>query len=106
MKEIELQKQIMDWLAYQKDIYSFRAGSGAFKTESGRYFKTGKAGCPDIVCCYKGKWYGLEVKVKNGRQSPSQRRAECDIGRAGGIYSVVRSLDDVIAVFELIEEVK
>jgi len=42
MKETEIQKSILEYLAYQKNIYFFRAGSGAIRTEQGGYFKTGK----------------------------------------------------------------
>jgi hypothetical protein len=97
-RERDIQKQILDYLAYQKDIYFFRSGSGAFKTDQGRYFKTGKRGCPDITVVKNGKAIFLEVKNKNGRLSPDQKQAQADIERAGGVYVVCRGLDEAMKI--------
>ena len=104
MKESVIQRGVLDYLelfSRQNNIYFFRAGSGAMKTESGRFFKTGKAGCADIVACHNGKFYGLEVKTDTGRQSEAQKRAEDEIIRAGGEYHIVRSISDIKKVFPL-----
>ena len=98
MKESVIQKGIMDYLAlYAKTnpIYFFRAGAGAVKTMQGRYFKTGKSGLSDIVAVVKGKFIGLEVKTKTGKQTQSQKKAEREIKEAGGEYHIVRSIADV-----------
>lgn len=97
MKESVIQKGILDYLtlyAKTNPIYFFRAGAGAVKTMQGRYFKTGRAGLPDIVVI-KDKFIGLEVKTKTGRQSQNQKQAEKDIKAAGGEYYIVRSIADV-----------
>lgn len=101
MSETQLQKTILDYLAYQKDIYFFRAGSGALRLENGAYMRTGKAGCPDIVVCLKGRFIGLEVKTEKGRQSDKQKQAEKEIIKAGGIYKIVKSLEDVIHAIKI-----
>jgi len=83
MKESEIQKSIMEYLGYQKDIYFFRAASGGFKTQDYKgktsFFRTGKPGCPDIVVCKDGKFIGLEVKTDKGRQSEHQKQAAQEI---------------------------
>jgi len=94
-----IQRGIMDWLEILKNqgqLYFFRAGSGAVKTEQGRFFKTGRPGCPDIVACVapSGRFVGLEVKTKTGRQSPAQKTAEAEIVEVGGVYAVVRSIGE------------
>ncbi len=102
MKESVIQRGIMDYLTMiqrQQNIYWFRAGSGAIKTEQGRFFKTGRPGCPDIVAIKDGKFIGLEVKTINGRQSPAQKIAEKEIINAGGEYHIVRSISDVKKIF-------
>jgi len=71
------------------------------KTEQGRYFKTGKPGCPDICVCSGGEFIGLEVKTKTGRQSQTQKKAEQEIGQAGGKYYIVRSISDVKEILPL-----
>jgi len=104
MRESVIQKGILDYLklfSKTKPIYFFRAGAGAMKTQQGRYFKTGKPGCPDIVCCFKGKFIGLEVKNEKGRQSQSQRKAEVEINDALGDYHIVRSISDVKEILPL-----
>ena len=102
--EAMIQKAILDYLTVvskQVPLYFFRAGSGAVKTQQGRYFKTGKPGVPDVVVCLKdGRFVGFEVKTETGRQSQAQKRAEQDIQWAGGEYYVVRSVDDVRKVVE------
>lgn len=100
LKEQEIKKQILDYLGYQKDIYFFRLGSGLIKTEQGRYFKTGTAGCPDIVVVKNGSFIGLEVKTESGKQSELQRIAEENIKRCGGKYFIVRKLEDVIEILK------
>ena len=100
MKETDIQHTLLEYLGYQKDIYFFRAGTGAIKTESGGYFKTGKKGCPDIIICLKGKFIGIEVKNEKGKQSEYQKQAEDEIKQAGGEYYIVRRLEELIVVIE------
>jgi hypothetical protein len=98
MQEKIIQKSIIDYLSLLENLgklYFFRANSGAVKLESGRFMKTGKAGCPDIICCVGGKFIGLEVKNEKGKQSPTQKDTEEKIKKVGGEYYVVRSVDDV-----------
>lgn len=99
--ESEVQKTIMEYLSIlekQGHLWCFRAGSGAIKTEKGNYFKTGKSGCPDIVCCLPGgKFLGLEVKSSTGgSQSEAQKEAGGRIKMLGGEYYVVRGLEDLL----------
>jgi hypothetical protein len=96
MSENQIQKTILDYLGYQKNIYFFRSSSGALRLENGAFLRTGKKGCPDIIVCKNGKFIGLEVKTDKGKQSDSQKQAEQEIIKSGGIYKIVKSLDDVI----------
>lgn len=95
MKESLIQRAILEYLAYVKDIYFFRSNSGSVVTSNGRFFRTGKKGCPDIICCYKGLFIGFEIKNEKGKQSIFQKDAQIDIEKAGGKYYLVRSVDDV-----------
>ena len=58
----------------------------------------GTNGVPDIICCYKGRFLGLEVKLPGGRLTALQKRAIEKINHAGGIARRVESVDDVRAV--------
>lgn len=62
------------------------------------------AGIPDIICCYKGRFLGLEAKLPGGRLTELQKRALEKINRAGGIGRRVESVDDVKAVIRLADE--
>ena len=103
MSESNIQKAILDYLQYQENLgklWFVRSGAGAIKTDTGRYFKTGKVGCPDILLCCHGCFIGLEVKTPKGRQSDAQVEAQKIIEACGGKYYVVRSVDDVIRILE------
>lgn len=105
--EKKIQKAILDYLQLyvnRGDAYTIRTASGSIKTEKGRYFKTGKPGCPDITVCYKGLFIGFEVKTQNGIQSKNQKLAQSEIEKAKGYYFVVRSIDDVKNSLETVNE--
>lgn len=95
LSERMIQRAVMDYLKTRKDVYFFRAGSGHVKLQSGRHFKTGSPGVPDIVCLYNGRFIGLEVKAVSGKQSALQVEAEQKIKNAGGEYYIVRCMDDL-----------
>ena len=58
---------------------------------------------PDIICCYKGRFLGLEVKLPSGKLTELQKRAIEKINRAGGIACRVESVDDVKAVIARVD---
>ena len=101
IKESDIQRSILDYLEIlekQGRCYCFRSGAGAMKLENGRYFKTGKKGCPDITCVANGKFIGLECKTPTGKLSEAQNEAKRAITKAGGIYNVVTSIDEVVLI--------
>lgn len=102
MKEAVLLRGVLDllrMLSEKHNIYYFRSSSGAVRTSTNRYFKTGRPGCPDISLVYNG-YIGLELKSDTGRQSDAQKRAQAEIEAAGGRYVVVRTLGEVKELFE------
>lgn len=94
-QESILQKAVLDLMGHIEDVYCVRVGSGLIQTKQGRWFKTGKRGCPDLICSIFGKFYGLEVKVGKNKLSPFQKKAKGDIEKTGGKYLVIRSLEDI-----------
>lgn len=64
----------------------------------------GTSGVPDIICCYKGRFLGLEAKLPGGKLTELQKRALDKINRAGGIARRVESVDDARAVIRLADE--
>jgi hypothetical protein len=49
----------------------------------------GAAGVPDIVACYKGRFFGIECKGGGGRTTALQVKNLNEIGRCGGIPLVI-----------------
>ncbi|PZM81953.1 VRR-NUC domain-containing protein [Candidatus Gracilibacteria bacterium] len=104
MKENIIQKSIINYLQLKEnlgELYFFRSGAGAVRVTGqnrDRFFKTGKAGCPDITVVKDGRFIGLEVKTEKGKQSEAQKLAEEKILKAGGEYYIVRSVEDVISL--------
>ncbi len=64
-----------------------------------------KIGVPDIVGCYKGRFFGIECKAQGNKPTPLQVRELKLIAMSGGYSLVVdeNNIDDVEAVLKLIE---
>ena len=79
--------------------YLASLGSDVFfwKEHGGPY---GTSGVPDIICCYKGRFLGLEAKLPTGLLTELQKRAIRKINQAGGIACRVESVEDVKRVIE------
>ena len=73
--------------------YLFSLGEDVFfwKEHGGPY---GTSGVPDIICCYKGRFIGMECKLPGGKLTELQKRAIMKINHAGGIARRVESVDD------------
>ena len=63
-----------------------------------------RAGIPDIVGCYHGRFMAFEIKTETGRVSPIQAHEIAKIRRAGGEAHVVRSWNDVLLALESVAE--
>lgn len=110
MGEIDIQRSIIDYLKILEKVeklYFFRAGAGLVKLPDykgkQRVFRSGRPGCPDIIVCYKGRFIGLEVKTDKGRLNTNQSETAQKIEDAGGEYWVVRSIDDVIKILNILK---
>ena len=88
--EFELTKQILDYLKYVPD--------SAFKKVRG---SIGNKGWLDVVGCWNGRYIELEIKTKRGKLKPHQLERILEIRKAGGISGVVKSCEDVEAIFGL-----
>lgn len=66
---------------------------------NGQYRAMGKwtmKGCPDFILVRKGLFYGLEAKSAKGTTSTHQNAFKANVERVGGLYAVIRSVDDLI----------
>ena len=82
-----------DVVADIKKYLSSLGGDIFFWKEHGGPY--GTSGIPDIICCYKGRFLGLEAKLPGGKLTELQKRTLDKINAAGGIARRVQSVDDV-----------
>ncbi len=105
LKESIIQAQILDWLK-TTDLMFWRANSGSLFLK-GRHINLGPIGCADIsvVVPKSGRFVGLEVKSANGRVSKEQVVYASVLTAHGGLYFVVRSVEQAKeAVAEILGE--
>ena len=101
--EKQIQREVIDYLQWLENmgiVYFMRTQSGMIpitgKTgKVNRMFKTGKVGAPDITCCWKGKFVGIEIKAEKGKQTDAQIEAQTRIEEAGGLYFLVRDVGEL-----------
>ena len=81
------------WMAeekrFEERVKSLLKDRGAWvlKTWSGGYQR---AGVPDLLVCYKGRFLGIELKAERGRVSSLQQVELRDIRQSGGIGIILR----------------
>jgi hypothetical protein len=101
--EHTIQRNILNYLEklmFDGSCVVARVNSGTLALARGEYAKGAIEGYPDIAVLYQGKFYGIEVKSKTGKQSPAQKRMENWIIGCGGIYIIARSLRDVASIIK------
>jgi hypothetical protein len=74
---------------------AWRNNTGALKAADGRLVRYGCVGSPDVVACISGRFVGVECKVGRDQHRPEQKAFAAATGRAGGLYILARSVDDV-----------
>jgi len=79
------------WTAVNPIPAKSRAAAGVSKAMGLR------AGTPDLMLCWRGRFVGIELKVDGGRLSPAQLETHEALTLAGGVVATCRSLDDVAA---------
>lgn len=54
-----------------------------------------EVGIPDLLCCYRGVFLGLEAKMPNGTVSAKQKAVLREIANAGGVAAVFTTVGQV-----------
>lgn len=91
MLESKIQKEILAYLRKNK-IFHIR-----FQAQ------TNINGIPDIICCYKGLFIGLELKQEKGKATDLQNKKLEAINNSGGIGLIIKSLKEVETLFGIID---
>lgn len=112
MKESEIQKAILDYLA-ARHILAFRMNTGAMSgTHAGKkwFMRFGAPGMADVLAFPKetvcvGERFAhvivptwIEVKTAKGKQSDLQKSFQIQVEENEHRYILARSLDDVLEV--------
>lgn len=89
MTEAEIQRDVLSYLR--------RRGLLHARTNAGRKggVRLAPAGWPDVVGMYKGHFFGLEIKAKDGVVSAEQWATLLRIRDEGGYAGVVHSVEEV-----------
>jgi Holliday junction resolvase len=90
---------ILGYLEHLPACLAWRNNTGGAVIR-GRHVSFGSPGSPDILCCYRGAFLGIECKSAVGRQSPIQKRWQQKFEAAGGRYILARSVQDVKSYLE------
>jgi hypothetical protein len=101
-KERDVKRAILAYLKVHR-IFHWSNNSGAFRAKHGtkeRFVRFGSVGSPDIIVIHKGHCLGIECKGPEGFQSQSQVEFEHEFTKAGGLYAVARSIEDVHRLLE------
>ena len=69
----------------------------SFKEHGGMY---GRAGLPDIICCYRGRFIAFEVKTDTGKLTTLQESTLRKINAAKGHAYKVTTLQEVKEILE------
>ena len=90
--EAKVKKKIVEQLKALKAYYFFPATGGY-----------GKSGVPDIVGCYKGKFFGIECKAGKNTPTALQEMNLKQIAEAHGLAYVVNE-ENMHDIKQLLEE--
>lgn len=106
MSEARLQSQIVQYLQ-SKNIYFFSVPNEAAGRDAAIRMARLKAmglrsGVADLVLVLPGRVVFLEVKDTGGVQSEAQKRFQTKVGELGHDYFVVKSLEDVDRIINMV----
>ena len=93
--EAKVKKKVVDVIKKNSAYYFFPATGGY-----------GRSGVPDIVCCYRGQFIGIECKAGSNKPTPLQEAEMAKIRQAQGHTLVVNedNIDDVQKLFVIIDK--
>lgn len=118
MSESSIQKRALAAIGARADALVWRQQSGAFRALSnpGRIVRVGTPGIsdamavvgvevtPEMVGKKIGVAVGIEFKAEKGRQSDAQRVWQRALESCGGVYAIVRSVEDAVALVERVKK--
>lgn len=96
MKESALQDEIRLALGRVPGLVLWRNNCGFDADRKVRY-GVGSPGGADLIGLYRGRFLAVEIKTPTGRQSNEQRTFQALVEAKGGVYAILRSVDEALA---------
>lgn len=97
--EAVIQNHICMMLDHYKVCYSVTDASRFWSKDGNPRPSKVRRGWPDLTGCYRGRFFGLEVKVPGAYPKPVQKLCHAKIRANGGFVAVVRSWADCLELF-------
>ena len=94
MKENDITTAIMRFLKTVPDLFCWKEHGGMY----------GTAGLPDIICSYRGRFVGLEVKAPGGKLTKLQETMMTRIKAAKGNAFKVTSVEEVKEIIKTLPQ--
>lgn len=93
--EAKVKSKVVDVIKKNRAYYFFPATGGY-----------GRSGVPDIVCCYRGVFVGIECKAGSNKPTALQEAEMQKIRDAGGFTVVINedNIADVQNIFDVVNE--
>lgn len=110
--ELEIEKEIVKYLFQNRiEHWKMKIKGELQSVGNNKYVlkQSENSGFPDILCCCRGKFVGVEIKKPGGLQSVKQISAERRIKSGGGHYFIVTSVAELhwnLRLFDLYPEQK
>ena len=98
--EAEAKKAVFAYLEMKRYHYWPSNNTGIYDSTRKVYRKPHpgfKKGVPDANLLHNGKYYAIELKSTEGKQSKEQKEFEKKTIKEGGVYLLIRSIDDLIS---------
>ena len=96
-------------MARQPEGRALKHGQEYLRGEGARFFKIHggdpfqEVGIPDLLCCYRGRFVGIEWKLPGEQPSPMQLATLHEIERAGGYAAVCSTVEQVASLLSEID---
>ncbi len=99
MSESHIQDAIRLALGREAELVLWRNNCGYDAERRVRYGVASPGGA-DLIGMFRGRFVAVEIKTPIGRQSKEQREFQALIERKGGIYVVLRSVEQALTWLE------
>lgn len=99
--EKDIQKACLDMLRLKKIFCWKNNTAGIYRKNTGHYIPSQSVGSPDIFCVVKGRIFGLEIKVRGGKQSDNQKDWQKVFEKSGGTYILIKGMEELDKLNEI-----